>query len=179
MIAEANAPNYDEQLRRIQVQIAETELKQKMVDLRPKEHEFQSRSGTWVSTFKNPVVIGAFIAGYSALVGSGLTYFSSYLSSKRQIEAEREKAEQQVKLEEKKFSSQLDIEKAKFSAQYDLDRSTHVLLLRTSDLCSTQAYLSDKDGRIRDHLQRMSDTPGSGVPATAGGFGSQQQPSCR
>lgn len=85
----SNAADEDETLEAIQLRITKTELAIKEAELRQKVWDFEHPHGSFGSTLRNPIFVGAVI---TALVTSGATLVS-FVNSRLQLSVEREKAQ--------------------------------------------------------------------------------------
>jgi uncharacterized protein YlxW (UPF0749 family) len=120
-------PSGDPELRKIQLQIAATELRLKEAELRQKEHESKARS--WLAAaMRNPMIVGAVI---TALATVGASYVTSHYA-KLQKEADRRNEAAKLDADIRSKQAQLELERDKAQIQQDLDQMRHEASLITS-----------------------------------------------
>jgi hypothetical protein len=140
-----NSSDYDEQLKKFQLQTAEVELKLK-------EKELRDQLGPWRIQFNNPVVLGAIITAFVALNTVMVSLFTAQL---------------QASLEEKKLQTQLAVDRAKMESSLLVD----IIKVGDPDRAATNikffldaGYLSDPGGRIKSYLMERIPNQGLGLP---------------
>lgn len=123
----------DEALKAVQLEIAKA-------DLRLKELDIRHRPGPWRALFTNPILIGAFITGYVAIISS---YFAAE-NARHQIEVDAASRNGLLQLERLKFESSLVLEAIKTG---DADKAVINL-----DFLIKSGLLPDPDGLLKSYM---------------------------
>ena len=144
-MAELSKLSDDQELRRIQILVAETEilvaetkLKLKESDLQQKEWDYRNQ-GSVRALMRNPVIVGAILTTFATTGATIVSYVNSYF---------------QQKTEQVNKNAQFELEVEKSRIQAELDNAKHEASLITSAI---QHGGGDPD-RVAQNLKLLLDT---------------------
>lgn len=144
-MAELSKLSDDQELRRIQILVAETEvsiaetkLKLKESDLRQKEWDYRNQSSVR-ALMRNPIIVGAILITFATIGATIVSYINFYF---------QQKAEQVDK------NAQFELEVEKSRIQAELDNAKHEASLITNAI---QHGGGDPD-RVAQNLKFLLDT---------------------